>query len=994
MTTLQQTGRRSGLAALVLAALVAGAMIWVLSATAQSPPPPPPDSPTSVSVTRSDGNLTASWNSPNGATKYHITYSSDSGASWSMAASAHTSNSITITGADNSKTYIVGVRAGNDQGWSGWVNSASAGPYTPTPPGSVASVTVTRDDGTLNASWDAVNGATSYHITYMSGEDRIWLLAALNHTSNSITISGIENSHAYKVGVRARNAHGDSGWVNSAPAAPFVPPTPVPTPTPTPEPTPTPVPVPARPTGLTAAAGDGSVTLTWDTPSDPTIRDYAYQMNHNDTGSGRFSGWGEWKYMLISETNTTSHTVTGLTNGKEYRFKLVAVNTGGGSKPAPNAAPWYVAATPTPPPPPPDAPANVQVTPNGNTLDITWDAVSGATSYELRAKPDGGTSWVDVATGVTETSYSYTPPDTINYIGVRARNDNGVSAWTDISRMPSSDWLRTVQQSGASAQSVQPLAKLNAPSWGTITRRNTRPHALYLNWTAVTGATGYNVVCSDTDGWDWWQCGSINSGTTTTLTVDSDEEEGGTLGRYRSYKLSVRAVTGNASDASDWVNSVNIRPVVGNLSNLVATRGNGSITPTWTPNPWTTGYNIDCAVPASGQVADYTHCATLTGQDDTATSHTATVSSWTAGGTNYTIDNTKTYDIQIISTNAWGQARTEVPLVHPITLMSSRVTATSATLTLRNYSGSWWLKPTAPADAACKSMGTAATESLSDLKGGTTYTYKAYSDSSCANEIVSVTFTALSYPSVSNLSETTDGFGVTVGESSSAATGFTTGAPGNGYTLRSVTIDIRLVRSTRPQDTFTVAVHEESGGNPATNATHTLSGIVPTAVGEYTYTCSGTCTLNDGTPYYVVLTSNAESSTTYSWDTTASAAQTNTPSNFGWSIADGAHWDTGSGWAAQTGWTGIFKVSATPNPILTSSNVAGTSATLTIANHNGDWYYKADAAPHTTCQGPVSGTSTSLAGLSAGTSYTYTAYSDSACTTANELATAGSFTTP
>ena len=75
--------------------------------------------------------------------------------------------------------------------------------------------------------------------------------------------------------------------------------------------------------------------------------------------------------------------------------------------------------------------------------------------------------------------------------------------------------------------------------------------------------------------------------------------------------------------------------------------------------------------------------------------------------------------------------------MHPITLMSSRVTATSATLTLRNYSGSWWLKPTAPADAAGKLMGTAATESLNDLTGGTSYTYTTYSDSECttANEL-------------------------------------------------------------------------------------------------------------------------------------------------------------------------------------------------------------------------------------------------------------------
>ena len=41
-------------------------------------------------------------------------------------------NGITFNG-DNAKTYIVGVRAGNSVGWSGWRNSPASGPYTPQP---------------------------------------------------------------------------------------------------------------------------------------------------------------------------------------------------------------------------------------------------------------------------------------------------------------------------------------------------------------------------------------------------------------------------------------------------------------------------------------------------------------------------------------------------------------------------------------------------------------------------------------------------------------------------------------------------------------------------------------------------------------------------------------------------------------------------------------------------------------------------------------------
>ena len=211
------TARPTALLALLLAALALAPSL----ALAQSPP----GSVSSVTLTRADGTVTADWPAVSGATKYHVTYTTNGGASWSLAASEHTTNSITISNADNTKTYIVGVRAGNDHGWSGWKNSPSAGPYTlSSPPGSVSSVTLTRADGTVTADWPAVSGATKYHATYTTNGGASWSLAALEHTTNSITISSADNTKTYTVGVRAGNDHGWSGWVNSSPAGPYTPP--------------------------------------------------------------------------------------------------------------------------------------------------------------------------------------------------------------------------------------------------------------------------------------------------------------------------------------------------------------------------------------------------------------------------------------------------------------------------------------------------------------------------------------------------------------------------------------------------------------------------------------------------------------------------------------------------------------------------------------------------------------------------------------------------
>ena len=242
----------------VAAALLAALMLLPSVALAQAP-----SGVGTITVTRGDGTLTASWGAVSGATKYHVTYTTDGGASWHAPVddnSNYPSNSITFS-ADNAKTYIIGARAGNADGWSGWRNSSAAGPYSPpnnpvvNPPGGVGTITVTRGDGTLTASWNAVSGATKYHITYSSDHKQSWAAPSCgdNCAGSSVTIDNADNSKTYYIGARAGNSAGWSGWKNSAAAGPF---TPEPTPTPTPEPTATPTPTPTP--GIIVQDSDGN----------------------------------------------------------------------------------------------------------------------------------------------------------------------------------------------------------------------------------------------------------------------------------------------------------------------------------------------------------------------------------------------------------------------------------------------------------------------------------------------------------------------------------------------------------------------------------------------------------------------------------------------------------------------------------------------------------------------------------------------------------------
>ena len=195
-----------------------------------------PGAVSSVTVTRADGTVTASWDAVPGATKYHAMYSDDDRGSWHGPVDDHTNiqtTSITFS-ADNAKSIIVGVRAWNDNGWSEWTDSPTVGPYTPPPPGAVSSVTVTRADGTVTASWDAVPGATKYHAMYSDDDRGSWHGPVDDHTNiqtTSITFDA-DNAKNIIVGVRAGNDHGWSEWRDSPKVGPYTPPTPTPTPTP------------------------------------------------------------------------------------------------------------------------------------------------------------------------------------------------------------------------------------------------------------------------------------------------------------------------------------------------------------------------------------------------------------------------------------------------------------------------------------------------------------------------------------------------------------------------------------------------------------------------------------------------------------------------------------------------------------------------------------------------------------------------------------------
>ena len=78
---------------------------------------------------------------------------------------------------------------------------------------------------------------------------------------------------------------------------------------------------PGTPTALQAVPAPGSVTLTWEAPADTggtDIADYRIQRSTN--------GGISWSTVRDSTTPATGATITGLTNGTTYTFRVAAIN--------------------------------------------------------------------------------------------------------------------------------------------------------------------------------------------------------------------------------------------------------------------------------------------------------------------------------------------------------------------------------------------------------------------------------------------------------------------------------------------------------------------------------------------------------------------------------------------------------------------------------------------------------------------------------------------
>ena len=218
-----------------------------------------------------------------------------------------TASAPTSTGAKSASLVITADGAPKT------VALAGRGVATPSAPAIGAA---TGGDGAASVSWTAPADAggsaiTGYEVQALSGTTVAGSVTLTDPTVRSATISGLVNGTSYTLRVRATNGLGAGAWSDASnavtPAAPAT--------------------APGAPTIGTATAGDAQAVVRW-TPGSTggsPITSYEVQV---------FTGTALVRTVTGLPAGATSATVTGLTNGTAYTFRVRAVNAVGAGTPS------------------------------------------------------------------------------------------------------------------------------------------------------------------------------------------------------------------------------------------------------------------------------------------------------------------------------------------------------------------------------------------------------------------------------------------------------------------------------------------------------------------------------------------------------------------------------------------------------------------------------------------------------------------------------------
>lgn len=296
------------------------------------------------------------------------------------------------------------VRGKNSSGVGKWSEVISKS----TLPGSSFGINATATDKSISLVWDKASGATAYDLEV----DGVIIsdIADCKYTHDNLLPS---TEHSYRV--RPKNADGISNWTNLVKV--FT--------------------LPETPTGISADVKADSITISWNAAGGAESYDIEIDGVVKDIG------------------NTTTYVYEGLKNNSEHAFRVRAKFhdvTSMWSKTVSTATL-------------PGVPENLNAVVTADKIEISWDIVDGASSYDIEI--DGN---IIYNLNINKYTLEKITPNTEYTFRVRAVSNAGASEW---------------------CEAVKRASLIGVPQNLNAVAAN---DSIYLEWQPVTGATGYDVL--------------------------------------------------------------------------------------------------------------------------------------------------------------------------------------------------------------------------------------------------------------------------------------------------------------------------------------------------------------------------------------------------------------------------------------------------------------------------------------------------------------------
>lgn len=406
---------------------------------------------------------------------------------------------INVSGLLPDTSYSFQAKARNGDGIETVFGPSTSGTTLVAPPGSPANIVVTATNNSITVIWDPVEGAVSYEI---EADGNI----IDNGQYTSYVHNGLPPSTQHTYRIRAINEGDPGAWSQPISKSTLSN-------------------APVTPLNINAAATSTKVIITWD--SVPGATGYDIEVDGKTFNNG----------------SSTNYVHTGLLPGTTHSYRVKSINSGGKSN-------WSTETVVTTQIDTPVIPININTEASRTQITITWDAVAGATGYDIEV--DGF-----IADVGNRTTYTHANLNSGTQHAYRVRSKKiGME----------SDWSLLVT---ASTQ----LDVFGTPSNVKAEAADTN---ISLSWDSVAEANGYDIEAFGI---------ILDNGTDTSCIFSG-------LVPNTEHAFKVRAKNGDVT--SEWCQQINISTyALPATRNVTFTSTINTITASWQAVSDSTSYTLD-----------------------------------------------------------------------------------------------------------------------------------------------------------------------------------------------------------------------------------------------------------------------------------------------------------------------------------------------------------------------------------------------------------------